>query len=297
MLLWFGLVGALGVAGCASGCSSRPPPETVMDRDDGPTPSAGLQLATFAGGCFWCVESAFEEIPGVEAAISGFTGGPEVNPTYHDVSSGTTGHLEAVQIQFDPRRLSYEDLLWVFWRQIDPTDDGGQFADRGQQYRTAVFVHSDEQRRLAQASKAELEANGRLDAPIVTPIRDAEPFYPAEDYHQDFFQTNPDRYSSYRAGSGRDQYLDRIWGDEPHGSHAWQEREPRSYDRPSQEELRERLTDEQWNVTQENGTEPPFRNEYSDNHSEGIYVDIVSGEPLFSSIHKLALVTNPARGT
>ena len=249
-------------------------------------PVSESRVATFAGGCFWCVESAFENAPGVVSAISGFTGGEELNPTYREVANGETSHYEAVQITFDPSRISYDDLLWIFWRQIDPTDDGGQFVDRGSQYRTAIFVHDEAQRVLAQSSKEELEASGRYDESIVTPILEAAPFYPAEDYHQDFFETNPDRYYSYRRGSGRDQYLDRVWGEEPHGSHAYEQLCDMSYSRPADDVLRESLTPLQYNVTQEEGTERAFNNEFWDDHREGIYVDIVSGEPLFASVHK-----------
>jgi peptide methionine sulfoxide reductase msrA/msrB len=201
------------------------------------------------------------------------------------VASGQTGHYEAVQITYDAEQVSYEDLLWVFWRQIDPTDGGGQFVDRGTQYRAAIFVHDDEQRRLAEASKRDLASSGRFSEPIVTEILAAGRFYPAEDYHQDFFRTNPDRYQGYRTGSGRDQFLQQAWGDEPHGSHAWESRCDGSYQSLT-EEVRERLTQLQYEVTQENGTEPAFRNEFWDNHRAGIYVDIVSGEPLFSSLDK-----------
>jgi peptide methionine sulfoxide reductase msrA/msrB len=191
-----------------------------------------------------------------------------------------------VQVRYDPAAVSYAELLEVFWRQFDPTDGGGQFADRGAQYRTAIFVHDDEQRRLAEASIAELEASGRFGEAIVTAIRQAGPFYPAEGYHQDFYKKSPTRYTTYRAGSGRDRYLDRTWGAEPHGKRAHEaivEREPA---RPSDDELRRRLTPIQYRVTRENGTEPAFSSDLYGNHRDGIYVDVASGEPLFSSEDK-----------
>ena len=243
-------------------------------------PDGPAAVATFAGGCFWCVESAFDDFRGVYSAVSGFAGGEEVDPTYDQVASGRTGHAEVVRITYDPTEVSYRDLLRVFWRQIDPTDAGGQFADRGRQYRTAIFYHDEEQRRLAEASKHDLAASGKFDAPIVTEIVPAGPFYPAEAYHQDFHKKNPDRYKSYYRGSGREGYLDRVWGDEPDQS------QEKAYMKPSKDEIRERLDDLQYHVTQEDGTEPPFRNEFWDNKTEGIYVDVVSGEPLFASVHK-----------
>jgi peptide methionine sulfoxide reductase msrA/msrB len=247
------------------------------EREAGARP---IGVATFAGGCFWCVEHPFEKLPGVAQVISGYTGGSEKDPSYEQVSSGRTGHAEAIQILYDPAKVSYQTLLDVFWRQIDPTDDGGQFVDRGRQYRTAIFYHDEEQRRLAEASKMELERSGRYGRPIVTEIVKAQAFYPAEDYHQDYARKNPIRYRFYRAGSGRDRYLERVWKSEsePEGAAAAAQ--------PSEQELRRRLTPMQYEVTQEEGTEPPFRNEYWDNKAEGIYVDVVSGEPLFSSKDK-----------
>jgi len=177
-----------------------------------PPPRAGLAMATFAGGCFWCMESPFERLPGVGAVISGYTGGPEVGPTYDEVSSGDTGHAEAVRIVYDPAVITYEQLLDVFWRNVDPTTLDQSFVDSGRQYRSAIYVHSAEQRAAAEASKRTLSAANRYGAPIVTTIEDAGPFYRAEAYHQDFYRTTPGRYQSYRRGSGRDAYIERIWG-------------------------------------------------------------------------------------
>jgi peptide methionine sulfoxide reductase msrA/msrB len=243
-----------------------------------------LEKATFAGGCFWCMEPPFEKLEGVKEVISGYTGGQKVNPTYEEVSSGTTGHVEAVEVIYDPSKVTYQKLLDVFWRQVDPADGGGQFVDRGSSYLTAIFYHNEEQRRLAEESKLALEKSGRFgNKPIVTPIRPAGPFYRAEDYHQDYYKKNPVRYKFYRFNSGRDRYLDRVWGKEVAMKTAAAEG---VYAKPSQDELKKRLTPLQYKVTQQEGTEPPFKNEYWDNKKEGIYVDLVSGEPLFSSLDK-----------
>lgn len=228
--------------------------------------STNLELATFAGGCFWCMVEPFEEMPGIKSIVSGYTGGEKPYPTYEEVISKNTGHVEAVQITFDPSVFPYSKLLDLFWRQIDPTDAGGQFFDRGDTYITAIYYHNDEQEKLAEASRKELEASGRFSKPIVTKILPAKPFYPAEDYHQDYHKKNPAHYNRYKKGSGRADFIEKNW----------------AY-KKDDAELRERLTDIQYQVTQKNGTERPFQNDYYDNEKVGIYVDIVSGEPLFSS--------------
>lgn len=169
--------------------------------------------ALFAGGCFWCMEPPFEKLDGVLSVTSGYTGGKLANPSYQQVSAGGTGHAEAVEILFDPARVSYEKLLDVLWMNIDPTDGGGQFVDRGSQYRSAVFYLDEQQRQQAEASKKKLAESGRFDRPILTEIVPAGPFYPAEEYHQDYYKNNPIRYKFYRHGSGRDRYLDRVWGE------------------------------------------------------------------------------------
>jgi peptide methionine sulfoxide reductase msrA/msrB len=246
-----------------------------------------LEKAIFAGGCFWCMVPPFEKLDGVSEVISGYTGGHKVNPTYEEVSSGATGHMEAVEVTYDPTRVTYEKLLDVFWRQINPTDAGGQFVDRGSSYKSAIFYNNEEQKKLAEKSKKELEQSGRFDKPIVTEIRPAGPFYRAEEYHQDYWKKNPIRYKFYRYNSGRDQYLGKIWGKEE-AMHAVKTEETNMgvYVKPSREELKKELTPMQFKVTQENGTEPAFHNEYWDNKKPGIYIDIVSGEPLFSSLDK-----------
>jgi peptide methionine sulfoxide reductase msrA/msrB len=276
--------------------------------------------AVFAGGCFWCTESDFEKVDGVIDAISGYTGGHVKNPSYNQVSAGGTGHLESVKVIYDPSKVSDEQLLDYFWRHVDPTDPGGQFVDRGSQYRSAIFYANETQKRLAEKSKQQLEASGKFNKPIVTEILPLGKFYPAEDYHQDYYKKNPIRYHYYRYGSGRDQFLKKTWGDmktdtkkEPMKS----EMDPKmtspmknetksgmekgamssgavkvkmgdeqKYTKPSDNELRKRLTALQYDVTQKNGTEPPFKNKYWNNHQAGIYTDIVSGEPLFSSLDK-----------
>jgi peptide methionine sulfoxide reductase msrA/msrB len=167
--------------------------------------------ATFAGGCFWCIESAFDELEGVKEAISGYTGGKTKNPTYADVCSGKTGHYEAVQVTFDTTKITYKELVDIFWQQIDPTDPTGQFADKGSQYKTAIFYHNEEQKKIAEESKKKLEKSGKFDKPIVTEIKEASEFYPAEDYHQDYYKTCPLRYQNYKVGSGREPFLKRIW--------------------------------------------------------------------------------------
>ncbi len=260
-------------------------PLTITQANAGTMPA--LDKATFAGGCFWCMTPPFEKLDGVKEVISGYTGGHTVNPTYEDVTSETTGHLESVEITYDPAKVSYKKLLDVFWRQIDPTDAGGQFVDRGPSYMSAIFYHNEEQKRLAEESKKDLERSGRFNKPIVTEIRPAGPFYRAEEYHQDYWKKNPIRYKFYRYNSGRDQYLKKVWGKEAmiHTEDA-EANNAAVYVKPSKEELRKRLTPIQYNVTQQEGTEPPFGNEYWDNHKPGIYVDIVSGEPLFSSLDK-----------
>ncbi|GFK94380.1 Peptide methionine sulfoxide reductase MsrA/MsrB [Fundidesulfovibrio magnetotacticus] len=254
----------------------------------------GEEVATFAGGCFWCVESDFEKIPGVTRVLSGYSGGPEENPTYKQVSSGSTGHLEAVQVYFDPSKVRYEELLEHFWRHVDPTDAGGQFVDRGMQYRSAVFTRGDAQHKAALASRDRLAASGVFgQRSIVTEIRPFEAFYPAEDYHQDYSRNNPARYSQYRAGSGRDQFLGRTWAGRPAACPVPQAAQPgakpapwTAFVKPSDEELKRTLSPLQYKVTQHEGTEPPFNNEYNANKRPGLYVDVVSGEPLFASAHK-----------
>ncbi|MBE0576409.1 MAG: peptide-methionine (S)-S-oxide reductase MsrA [Desulfuromonadales bacterium] len=176
------------------------------------TKQAEEAKAIFAGGCFWCMEPPFEKLDGVHAVVSGYIGGDKVNPTYQEVSAGITGHAEAVEITYDPTKISYNQLLDVFWMNIDPTDARGQFVDRGSQYRSAIFYLDEEQKQQAEASREQLEKSGRFDSPIVTEIVAATRFYPAEDYHQDYYKESPVRYKFYRYNSGRDQFLEKTWG-------------------------------------------------------------------------------------
>jgi peptide methionine sulfoxide reductase msrA/msrB len=248
-------------------------------------PAGPLARATFAGGCFWCMEAPFDKVSGVVSTTSGYAGGRVKNPTYEQVSEGSTGHTEVLQVAYDPAKVSYGHLVEVFWRNVDPTDRGGQFCDRGSQYRTAIFYEGEAQKRAAEASKRALEASGRLKRPIVTEIVPLDAFYPAEDYHQDFYKKSPVRYTSYRAGCGRDRRLEELWGKED-ARKGWPAVKDGSWTKPTKEELKRTLTPQQFQVTQEEGTERAFRNPYWDNHAPGIYVDVVSGEPLFSSLDK-----------
>ncbi|MEW6585586.1 MAG: peptide-methionine (S)-S-oxide reductase MsrA [Nitrospirota bacterium] len=248
-----------------------------------PKDASQLRVATFAGGCFWCTESDFEKVPGVVKVISGYTGGHKENPSYDEVSAGGTGHVEAVQVYYDPDEVMYQELLDYFWRHIDPTDPGGQFVDRGAQYRSVIFYHDEEQKRLAEESKEALSKSGRFQKLIVTEILQFNKFYTAEEYHQDYYKNHPFKYKFYRSGSGRDQFLRKVWGNDMEKTGTKNERK---YQKPDDATLKRTLTPLQYEVTQKEGTEPPFRNEYWDNKKEGIYVDIVSGEPLFSSLDK-----------
>lgn len=228
-----------------------------------------IEQATFAGGCFWCMVSPFDQQPGIIEVVSGYTGGHTKNPTYEEVCSNTTGHYEAVQITFDPEIFPYSKLLELFWQQIDPTDAGGQFNDRGLSYRTAIFYHNDVQKELAETSKKELVTSGRFQKPIVTEILPVSTFYRAEEKHQHYYKKNPFHYNLYKEGSGRSRFIRDNWKN-----------------RKSDEQLRNELTPIQYEVTRKNATEPPFRNEYWNHTEEGIYVDIITGEPLFSSKDK-----------
>ncbi len=262
-----------------------------------------LAHAVFAGGCFWCLEASLEKIPGVVTVVSGYAGGREKNPSYEQVSSGGTGHTESVKVAYDPARLSYEQLLAAFWHNVDPTDGAGQFCDRGQQYRTAIFTEGEAQKRAAEQSKRAIEASKKLPTPVVTEIAPLEAFYPAEDYHQDFYKKSQVRYMTYRAGCGRDRRLAQLWGqDAGHvgavvtdgggsvaatgGGKGWSAVSEGSWTKPGKDELAKKLTPLQFKVTQQEATERAFANEYWENHAAGLYVDVVSGEPLFSSLDK-----------
>lgn len=249
--------------------------------------------AVFAGGCFWCTESDFEKMDGVIKAVSGYTGGQMKNATYKQVSAGGSGHVEAVKVVYDPDKITYDRLLEIFWRHVDPTDAGGQFVDRGAQYRSVIFYNNEQERQMAEASKKALAESGRFDRPVVTEILPLESFYDAEDYHQDYYKKNPLRYKWYRSGSGRDQFLEKTWAGEEMEMEkktvpAAMESSTKEmmYNVPADGQLKQQLTPLQFRVAREDGTEPPFNNEYWDNHEPGIYVDVASGEPLFSSTDK-----------
>ena len=243
-----------------------------------------VEKATFAGGCFWCTESDFEKIDGVLEVVSGYTGGDEENPTYEQVSYGRTGHYEAVQVLYDSEKITYSALLEVFWRHVDPTDAGGQFVDRGLQYRSAIFYHNEDQKAAAEQSREKMDKSGVFKRPIVTEIIPLKKFYMAEEYHQDYYKKSPRRYKMYRSGSGRDQFIESIWEKMPPKTMPSEKHS--GFSKPSDNELKKKLTSLQFKVTQQDGTEPPFRNAYWNNKKEGIYVDIVSDEPLFSSTDK-----------
>ena len=264
LLVGAGLMVMAGVVGGSE--------ENTMHNKKTDVDAAGYEKAIFAGGCFWCMEQPFAQMEGVESVTAGYTGGTTDHPTYGDYVAG--GHIEVIQVVYDPKKISYQRLLDIYWHQIDPTDAGGQFADRGHAYTTAIFTLNDRQRQLAEDSKADLDKRHIFPKPIVTPIIPAVTFWPAEEYHQDYYHKNTLRYAIYRAGSGRDQYLESIWDNKKEAI------------APDSPDLKKKLTPLQYEVTQESGTEPAFNNAYWDNKEAGIYVDIVSGEPLFSSLDK-----------
>ena len=236
------------------------------------------KTAIFGGGCFWCMEPPFEQQEGVIEVVAGYSGGTTENPDYGQVSSGQTDHYESVRVTYDPDKVSYKQLVDIFWRQIDPTDGGGQFADRGSHYRTAIFYTNKEQKIAAEQSKKELGDSGIFSDPIVTSILPATKFYVAEEYHQDYYLKNVLHYSAYKKGSGRADFIERVWKtDDASAKH---------YSRPSDEKIQADLNSIQFEVTQNDGTEPPFNNEFWNNKKSGLYVDVVSGEPLFSSVDK-----------
>lgn len=272
------LVRTVGLAGALIiGIASHPP-----------TPPTELATATFAGGCFWSMEHPFDVLDGVVSVTVGYMGGTTPNPTYQQVSVGATGHLESVQVEYDPRKVAYETLLSAYWHNIDPLTLNGQFCDFGSQYHTAVFYRDSTQRRLAEDSKRALES--RFQKPITTVILPAGKFYPAEEYHQHYYRKNAISYQAYRLGCGRDRKLKEIWGPDAGrvdvrrvSDKGWN---PMNFKKPDDTELKRTLTPLQYEVTQHEATERPFQNDFWDNHRPGIYVDVVSGEPLFSSLDK-----------
>ncbi|MCE0495195.1 peptide-methionine (R)-S-oxide reductase MsrB [Vibrio salinus] len=257
--------------------------------------SGRYAIATLAGGCFWCTESDMEKLNGVVEVVSGYSGGQIDNPTYKQVSSGKTGHVETINVTYDPKLVSYEQVLDQFFRHIDPTDDQGSFVDRGSQYRPVIFYRNNEQKTVAENFIREINELGIYKKPLKTELIRFEKFWPAEQYHQDYYKKNKIRYTYYRYRSGRDQYLDTIFGEEREENPVTLREmidkkktlsEVKVYVKPSEATIREKLTSLQYHVTQEEGTERAFHNEYWDNKKDGIYVDVVTGEPLFSSTDK-----------
>ena len=266
--------------------------KTIYQEPAGSVPlSSGV--AYFAGGCFWCTESDFEKLAGVTSVISGYMGGDEPNPTYEQVSAHVTGHRESIKVYYDPAKVSYQALVEYFFKHHDPTDAGGSFYDRGHSYTSAIYYSTPEEKTIAENVVKDLEARHIFPKPIITSIEPAKTFWNAEEYHQDYYKKNPLRYEYYRKGSGRDAYIENVWGaqKEETGDKGQETSTTtvagwRIFVKPSDAELKKILTPMQYGVTQKNATEPAFQNEYDKNKKEGIYVDVVSGEPLFSSTQK-----------
>lgn len=258
--------------------------------------SGKREVITFAGGCFWCIEAFFQEESGVVGAINGYAGGDSEDATYLIVSKGKTEHREVVQVTFDPERVSLERIIDIFWTQINPTDDSGQFADRGFQYTTAIFYHNDNQKSLAEASKKRLEESGLFDKPIVTKIIPYSTFFEAEEYHQDYYKKASEHYQRYAKASGRKGFIEENWAksaaieflenQQKEESKKVQLKGDYNYTPEEIEELLKNLDPLAYHIVAEGGTESPFNNAYWDNKSDGIYVDVVTGEALFSSTHK-----------
>ncbi|WP_295891007.1 peptide-methionine (R)-S-oxide reductase MsrB [uncultured Vibrio sp.] len=267
----------------------------MSSSDTAGKPSDNVKTATLAGGCFWCTESDLEALDGVIDVVSGYSGGTLENPTYKQISSGKTGHIEAISVTYDADRVSYEEILDQLLRHIDPTDDQGSFVDRGRHYRPAIFYHDVKQKNTAQEFLQQVEELGVFKKPLKVELIEFDKFWLAENYHQDYYKRNKIRYKYYRYNSGRDQYLDKIFGEDRLEMPVTlrmmiddkaQMASLKAYDKPSDQEIKKQLTDIQYYVTQEEGTERAFNNEYWDNKQAGIYVDIVTGEPLFSSTDK-----------
>ena len=265
-----------------------------------PVPTAAQRVALFAGGCFWSMQKAFDGVPGVASVTAGYAGGTQANPDYELVETGKTRYAESVRVIYDPARISYDKLLDIYWHHIDPTTVDRAFCDRGPQYRSIIFYRDSAQQRAAEASKQALDRSHRFATPVVTAIQPATKFYPAEEYHQQFYKKNPERYRAYVIGCGREERIRELWGDESKSRVSSRESRPTTvaaqnkskgwdamtFKKPSDTELKKQLSPEQYQVTQHEATERPFSNAYWDNHEPGIYVDVVSGEPLFSSLDK-----------
>ena len=298
-------------AGCTAADNSTTVKSPTAVNPYAPT-DPNLAVATVAGGCFWCVEAGYEKIPGVVEVVSGYAGGDTPNPTYNTVSAGGTGHTEAAQIYYDPTQITYNGIVQALWRIADPTDADGQYVDRGTQYRPAIFYHNEQEKQIAETAKQELQASGVYEKPVVIEIVPATMFYPAEDYHQDYYKKNPLRYKAYTFNSGRYQFIESVYGKDYEldfsqfkptaadiaaqsklsasttkstttSAIASKGFNPATFVKPSQDELKKSLSDIQYKVSQKDGTERAFDNEYWDNKEPGLYVDVVSGEPLYSS--------------
>ncbi len=244
------------------------------------------KVATFAGGCFWCLEPSFDAESGVLKTVVGYAGGHVENPTYEQVLGEKTGHREAIQITYDPTKVSYERLVQIFFHQIDPTDAGGQFADRGESYTTAIWYQNDAEKNIAEKFIQDLDASKKFEKPIAVKVFPFTNFYPAEEYHQEYYKKASFHYSLYKKGSGREAFIDENWTAEEKEALAGKDAEfAKKYRKPNGD-ICALVGEESCRVTQQEGTEPPFDNAYWDNHEAGIYVDVVTGEPLFSSRDK-----------
>lgn len=292
---WYILVGVVVALALVAWLTMEKPSRQSQQATNN-TSVASAERITLAGGCFWCIEAAFQEEPGVIDAVSGYAGGTAEDADYTKVIEGTTGHREAVQVTFNPDEISIEEILSIYWARIDPTDDGGQFADRGFQYTTAIYYHTDQQKRAAERSLVELDQSDAFDETIATIVLPLETFFEAEEYHQDYYKKAADHYKRYERGSGRAGFIEDEWAKaaaveflenlkeqdtplvEPRGDY--------NYTDDEIEYLLENLDPLAYHVVAEEGTETPFDNAYWDNTADGIYVDVVTGEPLFSSTHK-----------
>ena len=290
--------------GCTAAENSTTVKSPNADNPYAPT-DPNLAVATVAGGCFWCVEAGYEKIPGVVEVVSGYAGGESANPTYTTVSAGGTGHTEAAQVYYDPKQITYNGIVQALWRIADPTDADGQYVDRGTQYRPAIFYNNAQEKQIAETAKADLQASSVYKKPVVIEIVPVGEFYPAEEYHQDYYKKNPLRYKAYTFNSGRYQFIESVYGkdyeldfaqfkptegsvmpvssDKAVTTEASAGFNPDTFVKPGKDELKKSLSDIQYKVTQKDGTERAFDNEYWDNKAPGLYVDVISGEPLYSS--------------
>lgn len=267
------------------GCTMNP--VTMVSETTPRVASEEVSVATFAGGCFWCIEPAYQDLPGVIDAVVGYAGGSGEDATYKKISTGKTGHREAVQVTYDPGLVTYEELVDIFWEQIDPTDAYGQFSDQGRQYMTAIFWHDQSQKNVAEASKRSLADSKKFEDPIEVRILEYTTFFLAEEYHQDFYKKSSDHYKRYKKASGRADFIEENWAKEAAILFSNEEMEEKYEYTPEEiENMRENLDPLSYHVVVEGGTESPFENAYWDNKADGIYVDKVTGEALFSSTHK-----------